>query len=126
MDTSGNLNLTPQGEMTPNNAFERTMRMRITAFVVLSALVSAAWADDILWKKLKTESDLVVLMRHTQPAGGKRVHAHGSVPVVLVSHRPNIDLLTMELVDEGELLVGRANANGEIEVLGRIKVPWRA
>jgi hypothetical protein len=40
-----------------------------------------------------------------------------------VSHRPNIDLLTMELVDEGELLVGRANAHGEIEVLGRIRVP---
>jgi len=46
----------------------------------------------------------------------------GSVPVVLVSHRPNIDLLTMELVDEGDLLVGRANANGEIDVLGKIKV----
>jgi hypothetical protein len=25
----------------------------------------------MLWKKLETESDLVVLMRHTQPAGGK-------------------------------------------------------
>ena len=47
----------------------------------------------------------------------------GSVPVVLVSHHPNIDLLTMELIDEGELLVGRARANGEIDVLGRIKVP---
>jgi hypothetical protein len=47
----------------------------------------------------------------------------GSVPVVLVSHRPNIDLLTMELIDEGDLLVGRARANGEIDVLGKIKVP---
>ena len=40
-----------------------------------------------------------------------------------MSHRPNIDQLTMELVDEGELLVGRANASGEIDVLGKIKVP---
>jgi phosphohistidine phosphatase SixA len=172
--------------------------------------VFPAWGDDMLWKKLETEPDLVVLMRHTQPAGGnplawdesgnckgeamltaggkehaKRIGeafaAHGvkprvisspmcrcrdtariafgdslitdeslrevasadsdrvkrferkaqsliashrgPVPVVLVNHRPNIDRLTMELIDEGELLVGRANANGEIDVLGKIKVP---
>ncbi len=183
--------------------------MRITTFVVLGAFAFPAWADDVLWKKLRTESDLVVLMRHTQPAGGNprawdesgnckgesmltesgKAHAkriggafaahgikpriisspmcrcrdtariafgddliadrdlrevasadsgqlkrfegkaqsliasyRGSVPVVLVSHRPNINLLTMELVNEGELLVGRANANGEIDVLGKIKV----
>jgi hypothetical protein len=43
--------------------------------------------------------------------------------VVFVNHRPNIDRLAMELIDEGDLLVGRANANGEIDVLGTIKVP---
>ena len=37
---------------------------------LLFALVFPVWADDMLWKKLETESDLVVLMRHTQPAGG--------------------------------------------------------
>ena len=46
----------------------------------------------------------------------------GAAPVVFVSHRPNIDLLSMELVDEGELLVGRSNEKGDIDVLGRIKV----
>ena len=173
------------------------------------ALVGPAWADDMLWKKLETESDLVVLMRHTQPAGGnpliwdesgnckgesmlttvgeahaKRIGeafaAHGvkpsvisspmcrcldtariafgveaatdeslrevasadsarmkaferkaqsliasqrgAVPVVFVNHRPNIDRLTMELIDEGELLVGRVTSNGDIDILGRIKV----
>ena len=183
--------------------------MRITTFIFLGALACPAWADDMLWKRLGTEADLVVLMRHTQPAGGnpltwdqrgncrgesmltasgeahaKRIGgafaAHGvkprvmtspmcrcrdtariafgnevvtdgslrevasadsertkdferkarslvashrgPVPVVFVSHRPNIDLLTMELIDEGELLVGRANASGEIDVLGKIKV----
>jgi len=45
-----------------------------------------------------------------------------SDPLVFVSHRPNIDLLTMELVGFGDLLVGKANAKGEIEVLGKIKV----
>src|SRR5258706_16347339 len=44
--------------------------MRITTFVLLGVLVFPAWADDMLWKTLKTESDLMVLMRHTQPAGG--------------------------------------------------------
>jgi len=183
--------------------------MRITTFILLGAVICPAWADDMLWKKLETEADLVVLMRHTQPAGGnpltwdesgnckgesmltaggeahaKRIGAafaahgvkpriisspmcrcrdtariafsgevvtdeslrevasadsdrakgferkaqsliasyRGRVPVVFVSHRPNIDLLTMELIDDGDLLVGRANANGEIDVLGKIKV----
>jgi len=183
--------------------------MRLNALVFLIAFVPPAWADEMLWKALESESNLVVLMRHAQPAGGnplawdasgnckgesmltpggeahaKRIGAafashgikprvisspmcrcrdtariafgdnpvtdeslrevasadsdrakrfestaqsliaryRGAAPVVLVSHRPNIDLLTMELVDEGELLVGRAKANGEIDVLGRIKV----
>ena len=47
----------------------------------------------------------------------------GPAPIVFVSHRPNIDLLTMELIDSGDLLVGRVNDRGEIDVLGKIKVP---
>ena len=184
--------------------------MRITTLVFLGAVNLPAWADEVLWKMLETESNLVVLMRHTQPAGGnplawdesgnckgeamltasgemhaKRIGAafashgvkpriisspmcrcrdtariafggdlvtdgdlrevasaepgrmkrfeakaqslianyRGAVPVVLVSHRPNIDRLTMELLDEGDLLVGRVNSNGEIDVVGKIKVP---
>jgi phosphohistidine phosphatase SixA len=176
--------------------------------LVLSVLTLQAWADDdALWKRLKGESDLVVLMRHAQPAGGNpliwdesgncagepmltesgRAHAkrigeafasrgikpavisspmcrcrdtariafgdtfatdgalrevasadsdrakqfertahsligdrRGPAPVVFVSHRPNIDLLTMELIDSGDLLVGRLNDKGEIDVLGKI------
>ncbi len=185
--------------------------MRITTFVVLSTLILPAWAaEETLWNRLKTETDLVVLMRHAQPAGGNpliwdesgnckgesmltadgKAHAkrigeafaargikptvisspmcrcrdtariafgenlvtdenlrevasadsdrtkifeskalsligshRGSIPVVFVSHRPNIDLLTMELIDDGELLVGRVNAKGQIEVLGKIEIP---
>ncbi|HUP31248.1 MAG TPA: phosphoglycerate mutase family protein, partial [Usitatibacter sp.] len=172
---------------------------------------SAAAADELLWQKLKAEPNLVVLMRHTQPAPGNNpllwdetgdckgesmltpegiAHAkrigeafrvrgiklavlsspmcrcrdtarlafgdpvrtdpqlreissadsararlfettaqslisrhRGQNPVVLVTHRPNIDLLTMELIAEGELLVGRANDRGEVEVLGRMSIP---
>ena len=165
--------------------------------------------DDALWKRLKSEEGLVVLMRHAQPAGGNplmwgesgncagepmltdggKAHARrigeafasrgirptvisspmcrcrdtariafgdafvtdgalrevasadserakqfertaqslignrrGPAPVVFVSHRPNIDLLTMELIDSGDLLVGQVNDKGEIDVLGKITV----
>ena len=178
-------------------------------FLFLNGLALHAWASDLLWEKLRTEPNLVVLMRHAQSAGGNpltrdesgnckgesmltaagKAHAQkigeefakrglkptvisspmcrcrdtariafgdalvtdaalreiatadaersnaferkaqsligshrGSSPVVFVSHRPNIDLLSLELIGEGELLVGRANAKGEVDVLGKIAV----
>src|SRR4030081_643684 len=183
--------------------------MRITIFLLINVVALHAWANDSLCEKLKTEANLVVLMRHTQPAGGNplvwdesgnckgesmltvegKAHARkigeafakhgikpsvisspmcrcrdtariafgealvtdaalreiatadrertsafeskaqsliashrGSSPVVFVSHRPNIDLLSLELIGEGELLVARANENGELTVLGKIQV----
>ncbi len=47
----------------------------------------------------------------------------GASPLIFVSHRPNIDLLSLELIDEGVLLVARASASGEVTVLGRIAFP---
>ena len=44
-------------------------------------------------------------------------------PIVFVSHRPNIDQLTMELIDDGDLLVGKVDAEGRIEVLGKMRRP---
>ncbi len=46
----------------------------------------------------------------------------GKSPIVFVNHRPNIDALTMELISIGELLVGTLAEDGEIEVLGRIRL----
>jgi phosphohistidine phosphatase SixA len=183
--------------------------MRIAVLLLLNLLAQHVSADDLLWHTLKTEANLVVLMRHTQPAGGNpltwdesgnckgesmltvegKAHARtigeafaehgikpfvvsspmcrcrdtariafgealvtdaalreiatadrgrtsaferkaqsliashrGLSPVVFVSHRPNIDLLTLELIGEGELLVARADENGELTVLGKIQV----
>lgn len=183
--------------------------MRSAALLLLGLLAMPVSANDLLWEKLRTEENLVVLMRHTQPAGGNpltwdesgackgesmltaagKAHARkigdefakhglkptvmsspmcrcrdtariafgdavvtdaalreiatadaerangferkaqslilshrGLSPVVFVSHRPNIDLLSLELISEGELLVGRANAKGELDVLGKIAV----
>ena len=183
--------------------------MRIAIFLLLNVLVLDVWANEPLWEKLRTESNLVVLMRHTKAVGGNpltwdesgscrgesmlstegKAHARrigetfaarglkvavisspmcrcletarlafgealvtdaalreiavadaqrandferkaqsliasrrGLLPVVFVSHRPNIDLLSLELVDDGELVVARANAMGQIEVLGKIQL----
>jgi phosphohistidine phosphatase SixA len=46
----------------------------------------------------------------------------GSTPIAFVNHRPNIDSLTMELVGIGELLIGTVTEDGEIEILGKIRV----
>ena len=45
---------------------------------------------------------------------------HGVVPLVFVSHRPNIDQISMELIEIGVLLVGQVNESGDIEIIGRI------
>ena len=173
--------------------------MRSAIFLLLNVLTSHGWANDSLWEKLRTETNLVVLMRHAQPAGGHpltwdesgnckgesmltaagKAHARkigeafvkhglkptvisspmcrcrdtariafgeavitdaalreiatadaeraneferkaqllivshrGSSPVVFVSHRPNIDLLSLELIDEGELRRGQHEREG--------------
>lgn len=183
--------------------------MRILIVLLLALAAQHGSANEVLWAKLEAEPDLVVLMRHTQPAGGNpltwdpsgncagesmltaegKAHAlkigeafarrgikpvvisspmcrcrdtarlafgpaqltdaalrevatadaqratqferkaqaliagsRGASPVVFVSHRPNIDLLSLELLDEGDLLVARAAGNGELTVLGRIHV----
>src|SRR5258706_14870979 len=44
--------------------------MRIAIFLLLTVLPLHALANDSLWEKLKTEANLVVLIRHTQSAGG--------------------------------------------------------
>ena len=44
----------------------------------------------------------------------------GKTPVVFVNHRPNIDSLTMELINVGELLVGTITEAGEVDVIGKI------
>ena len=46
----------------------------------------------------------------------------GNTPIVFVNHRPNIDSLTMELINIGDLLIGSVTETGEIEVLGKIRV----
>ena len=46
----------------------------------------------------------------------------GKRPIAFVNHRPNIDALTMELLDIGDLLVGVVSDDGDIDVLGKIRI----
>jgi hypothetical protein len=38
----------------------------------------------------------------------------------MVTHRPNIEVLTMELIAPAELVVVKADEDGGLEVIGRI------
>ena len=51
-------------------ALGRRSTMRIAVLLLLNLLAQQVSANDLLWQKLKTEADLVVLMRHTRSAGG--------------------------------------------------------
>ena len=50
-----------------------------------------------------------------------RMH-RGGTPIVFVNHRPNIDSLTLELIEIGDLLIGTVNEDGEVELLGKIRI----
>ena len=55
-------------------------------------------------------------------ATGLLAKHRGRAPIVFVSHRPNIDWLTMELVDDGDLVVGKVDDAGRVDVIGRMKL----
>jgi phosphohistidine phosphatase SixA len=46
----------------------------------------------------------------------------GNTPIAFVNHRPNIDSMTMELIGIGELLIGTVTEDGEVELMGKIRV----
>jgi hypothetical protein len=68
-------------------------------------------------------ADTARLQGFNQKATSLLLKHRGRTPIVFVSHRPNIELLTLELVDEGELVVGKVSDSGEVEVLGKMRLP---
>ncbi len=182
--------------------------MQFLVALLLLAVSFHAHASEVLWKRLQTEPNLVVLMRHAKTGGGnpltwdasgqcrgERMLAEegksyarklgeefrkrriipvvisspmcrtrdtanlafgsavidpdlreigsaeasqkqafrdkakqlllkhrGAKPVVFISHRPNIDALALEVIATDELLVGKIGDDGEVEVVGRIKL----
>jgi phosphohistidine phosphatase SixA len=188
------------------------MIVRVLWMISLSLIAFTAVADELLWKKLKRDQNMIVLMRNSESSGNrdgarmlvwdasgkcigestlttegkaqaKRIGAafaehgikpkvisspmcrctetaqiafgeyltdpdlrqkptgdfhgqevfqakatallskhRGNSPIVFVNHRPNIDALTMELINVGDLLIGSVTENGEIQAIGKIRV----
>ncbi|MCU7940841.1 MAG: histidine phosphatase family protein [gamma proteobacterium symbiont of Bathyaustriella thionipta] len=186
--------------------------MRILWIFLLTLITSAAIADDSLWEKLKSDPNMVVLMRNSESSGNRdgsnmlvwdasgkcegestlteegkaqarRIGAaflkhgikpkvisspmcrctetaaiafgeyitdpdlrqrpledadgedvfqaksssilskhRGKTPIVFVNHRPNIDALTMELINVSDILIGTITEVGEVEVFGKIQL----
>lgn len=81
---------------------------------------SAALANEGLWKRLGTEPNLILVMRHMNAGGGPPLAWDKSGNCA--GERRHVDQLTMELIDEEDLLVGKTSESGEIEVLGKIRL----
>ena len=60
--------------------------------------------------KARSEKITATLARHA-----------GKGNVALVTHRPNVDALTMELVEEGEVIVAKIQPSGMLEVITKFK-----
>lgn len=60
--------------------------------------------------KLRTEKINAVLARQA-----------GKGNVALVTHRPNVDALTMELVEEGEVILAKIQPNGMLDIVSKFK-----
>lgn len=97
--------------------------------VLTSPFCRAKETAQLAFGRATVDSNLTALEIGTQAQGQARTQAitdllarhAGKGNVALVTHRPNIDALTMELVEEGEAVVARIQPNGTLDVVGRIK-----
>jgi len=67
--------------------------------------------DDLQGQQLFQITSANILSKH-----------RGNTPIVFINHRPNIDSLTFELINIGELLLGTVTDSGEVEVLRKISI----
>lgn len=122
--------LTEKGKVFAKQIGEAFREENILPFVVSSPMCRCKETASIAFGKFRTEPAL----REIVSASSEQVEEmllktrslllkhKGTRPVVLVMHRPNIDVLTMELVDTGQLVVGEINVLGDIEVLGTMSL----
>lgn len=60
--------------------------------------------------------------RGRRPSHLGTITARWAARIVFISRRPNVHLLTTELIDDRHLLVARSNDKGGIDVLGKIRI----
>lgn len=133
-DASGNCEgestLTEKGKAHAKKIGEAFARHGVRPMVISSPMCRCRETSRIAFGEYVTDADL----RQTAAGDAKRQEAfqvkagmllsqhRGEKPIVFVNHRPNIDSLTMELLDIGDLLIGIILETGEIEVLGTFRV----
>ena len=127
---SGESTLTDEGKTQAGRIGEAFSKRGIKPLVISSPMCRCTETAQIAFGKFVIDPDL--RQRHPEDAQGQEVFLdiaitmltehRGKSPIVFVNHRPNIDSLTMELIGIGELLVGRVSEDGEIEVLGNIRL----
>jgi phosphohistidine phosphatase SixA len=126
----GESTLTAEGKLQAKGIGAAFAKHGIKPKVISSPMCRCTETAKIAFGAYETDPDL-----RQKPAGD--IHAHeifqakasallskhrGITPIVFVNHRPNIDSLTMELINIGDLLIGTVTENGEVEVIGRIRV----
>lgn len=128
-DTSGRCRgeskLTEKGKRQAEKIGNAFASRGIHPLVISSPMCRCTETAEIAFGKYLTHPDL--RQRPPDDADGEaifqdRVTAmliehRGTSPLVLVNHRPNINILTMELLSVGDLLVGSISDDGEVEVI---------
>lgn len=126
----GESTLTDEGRAQARRIGAAFDKHGIRARVISSPMCRCTETAAIAFGKYLTDPDL--RQRPLESIDGEEVFQakarsmlsrhRGKSPVVFVNHRPNIDSLTMELIDIGDLLIGSITEDGEIELVGKIKL----
>ena len=136
-DPSGNCQgesmLTPKGRQDAR-AIAQTFRangVAVTSLeVVSSAMCRTRDTAMLAFGKAQLDPDLREFfsgspeqMNRAMDAAEKWIkQLRGQRPVILVTHLPNIDALTGEQPNYNQMLVTRSESNGQLEVIGKVKL----
>lgn len=122
--------LTNEGRAHAKNVGDAFLAHGIEPIVISSPMCRCTETAKIAFGEYLTDPEL--RQRYLDDAGGQSVFEakvtelfsehRGRTPIAFVNHRPNIDTLTMELIDIGDLLVGTVSETGEVEIVGKIRV----
>jgi phosphohistidine phosphatase SixA len=127
----GEARLTAEGRTDSRKLGELFSARSISSFVMSSPLCRCRETATIAFGGALVDPDLreiatadtARLRAFDQKATSLLLKHRGRTPIVFVSHRPNIEFLTLEIIDEGEFVVGKVSDSGEVQVLGKMRLP---
>jgi len=127
---SGESTLTRQGKAHAKRVGDAFAEHGIQPMVISSPMCRCTQTAKIAFGEYLTDPDLrqtasmddAAMESFHDKTGTLLSRYRGKTPIVFVNHRPNIDSLTMELLEIGDLLVGNITDTGEIEVAGRVRI----